>query len=378
LPELTLTHVTKLFGGLVAVDDLSLSIDDGEFVCLLGPSGCGKTTTLRMIAGFEMVDHGSIQLDGADITGMPPQQRDIGLVFQHYALFPHMTVAQNVGYGLKMRRLPTARIVKEVGAVLDLVRLSDLTSRYPHQLSGGQQQRVALARALAIRPRLLLMDEPLSNLDAKLRDDMRVEIRRIQRQVKITTVFVTHDQAEAFALADRIGVMTKGRLRQLADPAAIYEAPSSAAVGTFIGQVNTVNGKVTALDGECAILEAEPALKILGVAHDVRLGAAATAIVKQERALLSRDAGSAADNVFRVRIKTSTYLGGQISYACELQEASAQGATQGPHFVALVPNHPSFERFAVGDAVYMSWSSADCHVYRAEHTAVEKASASMS
>jgi ABC-type Fe3+/spermidine/putrescine transport system ATPase subunit len=364
VPELLLRHVTKLFGGFVAVDDLSLSIGKGEFVCLLGPSGCGKTTTLRMIAGFETVDYGAILLDGEDITGVPPQKRDIGLVFQHYALFPHMTVAQNVGYGLKMRRYAASRIAKEVDSVLDLVRLRDLAARYPNQLSGGQQQRVALARALAIRPRLLLMDEPLSNLDAKLRDDMRVEIRRIQRQVGITTVFVTHDQAEAFALADRIGVMTEGRLRQLADPAALYEAPSNVTVGKFIGQVNTLSGRITALDGERVRLDAGDGLEVAGVGRDLRLGARATSIVKQERVILSREAPDLADNVFCSRIQAMTYLGGQISYVCQLRGQTSQNQALQNHVVnALLPNHPAFVRFAPGDAVFVSWSSSDCHIY---------------
>jgi putative spermidine/putrescine transport system ATP-binding protein len=375
VPELTLDRVTKMFGSHAAVDNLSLSVGDGEFVCLLGPSGCGKTTTLRLIAGFETVDRGSIRLDGFDITGVPPQQRDIGLVFQTYALFPHMTIAQNVGYGLKMRRFPPARIAKEVDATLDLVQLRNLASRYPNQLSGGQQQRVALARALAIRPRLLLMDEPLSSLDPNLRDDMRTEIRRIQRQVKITTVFVTHDQAEAFALADRIGVMTEGRLRQLADPTSIYETPTSAAVGTFIGQVNIVNGQITALDGERAVLEAGPAVKIVGTAHGVRLGTSATAVIRRERVLLSRDVGSVKDNFFTARIKSGIYLGGQTSYVCELQSDAAQDLASSQYVIALVPNHPSFERFSAGDTVRVSWLSADCNIYPAELDAAEKAPA---
>jgi putative spermidine/putrescine transport system ATP-binding protein len=357
VPELTLRHVTKLFGDFVAVDDLSLSIGHGEFVCLLGPSGCGKTTTLRIIAGFETADRGAILLDGENITAVPPQRRDIGLVFQNYALFPHMTVAENVGYGLRVRRYASSRITDEVGAVLDLVRLRDLAGRYPSQLSGGQQQRVALARALAIRPRLLLMDEPLSNLDAKLRDDMRVEIRRIQKQVGITAIFVTHDQAEAFALADRIGVMTQGRLRQLADPASIYERPSSMTVGKFIGQVNSLTGLITALDGERARLDVGDGLEITGIGRDLKLGARATSIVKQERVLLSRHRPPAAENVFPSHIQAKTYLGGQISYICRLH---------GQVMNVLVPTHPAFERFVPGDAVFVSWSSLDCHLYRSE------------
>jgi putative spermidine/putrescine transport system ATP-binding protein len=354
MPELALEHVTKLFGDTVAVDDLSLSIGDGEFICLLGPSGCGKTTTLRMIAGFESVDRGLIRLDGEDITAVAPQKRDIGLVFQHYALFPHMTVAQNVGYGLKMRRYPAARIAAAVGGALDLVRLGDLAARYPSQLSGGQQQRVALARALAIRPRLLLMDEPLSNLDAKLRDDMRAEIRRIQRQVGITTVFVTHDQTEAFALADRIGIMMQGRLQQMADPISLYETPTSAMVGGFIGQSNSLVGRVRTFEKGHAKIAVTDGLEITGVGRDLWLDAAATALVKQERVVLSRQRPAAGDNVFPCRIEARTYLGAGILYACSVH---------GTVMNALAPNHPSVERFEPGDAAFAAWSNADCHIF---------------
>jgi putative spermidine/putrescine transport system ATP-binding protein len=354
MPELALQRVTKQFGDTIAVDDLSLSIGDGEFVCLLGPSGCGKTTTLRMIAGFETVDRGAILLGGENVTAVPPQKRDIGLVFQHYALFPHMTVAENVGYGLKMRRLPVPRIADEVQAALDLVRLGNLAGRYPSQLSGGQQQRVALARALAIRPRLLLMDEPLSNLDAKLREDMRAEIRRIQKRVGITTVFVTHDQAEAFALADRIGVIMQGRLQQMADPVSLYENPASAAVGGFIGQVNSLSGHVRALEQERARIAVADGLEITGVGRDLRPGAAVTSLVKQERVRLSRQRPEGNDNVFPCRIETRTFLGGNIIYACRLDGAVVN---------ALVPSHPSAARLDPGDIVYVSWSCADCQVF---------------
>jgi putative spermidine/putrescine transport system ATP-binding protein len=365
MPELALEHVTKLYGDAPAVDDLSLKVGNGEFVCLLGPSGCGKTTTLRMIAGFETVDRGAILLDGEDVTAVPPQKRDIGFVFQHYALFPHMTVAQNVGYGLKLRRYTAPRIAEEVGAALGLVRLGHLSARYPSQLSGGEQQRVALARALAIRPRLLLMDEPLSNLDAKLRDAMRIEIRRIQRQVGITTIFVTHDQAEAFALADRIGVMMQGKLRQLADPVSLYEKPESALVGSFIGQVNVLSGQLRACEQERARVAVADGLEIVGVGRDLRPGTAVTALVKQERVLLSRErpgaggAGDAAENVFSCRIEARTFLGGNIFYMCRLL------GLPGAAVNALVPSHPSVERFEPGDTVFARWSAADCHVFAA-------------
>jgi ABC-type Fe3+/spermidine/putrescine transport system ATPase subunit len=355
--ELALEHVTKSFGDTVAVDDLSLAIGEGEFVCLLGPSGCGKTTTLRIIAGFETPDRGAIRLGGEDVTAVPSRRRDIGLVFQHYALFPHMTVAQNVGYGLRMRRYDPARIAREVGAALDLVRLGSLAARYPGQLSGGQQQRVALARALAIRPRLLLMDEPLSNLDAKLRDDMRAEIRRIQKEVGITTVFVTHDQAEAFALADRIGVMMHGRLQQLSDPVALYETPASATVGGFIGQVNSLTGCVRALANGGVHVAVGNGLELVGRGRDLTCGAAVTALVKQERVALSRqrpDGGDAGENVFPCRIEARTFLGGSIVYACRIEGAVVN---------AVVPSLRSAERFAPGDTVYAHWSIDECLVF---------------
>jgi putative spermidine/putrescine transport system ATP-binding protein len=309
-----------------------------------------------MIAGFESADRGAILLDGEDITSVPPQKRDIGLVFQNYALFPHMTVAQNVGYGLKMRRMAPGRVAAEVGAALDLVRLGNLAARYPNELSGGQQQRVALARALAIRPRLLLMDEPLSNLDAKLRDDMRAEIRRIQKEVGITTVFVTHDQAEAFALADRIGVMMHGRLQQMAQPMALYEAPANASVGGFIGQVNSLSGSVRAWQDGCARVAIADGLELLGTGGNLAVGAAVTALVKQERVLLSREAPDAAENVFPGRIETRTFLGGSVLYGCRLAGAAVN---------ALLPSHPSLERFEPGDTVFARWSSSDCHVFTA-------------
>ncbi|HEX9463209.1 MAG TPA: ABC transporter ATP-binding protein [Alphaproteobacteria bacterium] len=356
MPELVLNRVSKFFGETVAVDDLSLSIGDGEFVCLLGPSGCGKTTTLRMIAGFERVDTGTIKLDGEDITDQPPQKRDIGLVFQHYALFPHMTVAQNVGYGLKVRGHSRGKIDEEVEAALSLVRLGELAGRYPSQLSGGQQQRVALARALAIRPRLLLLDEPLSNLDAKLRDDMREEIRRIQKQVGITAIFVTHDQAEAFGLADRIAVMTHGRLRQMADPVSIYEQPASALVSGFIGQVNVLKGKIVALDGGRARAGIDSGLEITGIAANLGPGDLVTSMIKQERVVLSRHRPAGSENVFSCKIAARTYLGASINYQCQIERQTIN---------AIVPNHPAFERFEAGESAFAKWSSADCRMFHA-------------
>src|SRR5712664_4359414 len=239
---LVLEALTKRFGGHVAVDGLSLGVDKGEFVALLGPSGCGKTTTLQMIAGFVEPTSGAVRLEGRDLLAMKPSSRGLGIVFQSYALFPHMTVAENVAFGLEMQGVAAVERTRRVGETLDLVGLAAFSGRFPRQLSGGQQQRVALARALVIRPQILLLDEPLSNLDAKLREEMQIELRQIQRTVGTTTILVTHDQAEAMALSDRIVVMNQGRVEQIARPEAAYENPASAFVASFLGKTNLLDG----------------------------------------------------------------------------------------------------------------------------------------
>lgn len=355
MPDLVLKNLTKRFGESLAVDDLSFSVEHGEFVSLLGPSGCGKTTTLRMIAGFEQPDSGRILIEGVDVTRIPPQKRDIGLVFQNYALFPHMTVAQNVAFGLEMRRLPRAKIAEACASALALVHLGDLGARYPRQLSGGQQQRVALARALAIRPRLLLFDEPLSNLDAKLRDEMRDEIRRIQREVGITAIFVTHDQSEAFSLADRVAVLDGGRLQQLAEPLAIYEAPANATVSSFIGQANMFEGRVLSIAGNTVeVALGSAALNLRGRGEALAPGDACKAFVKHERISLSRARSAIAENALACRVVGSTYLGESTSYALSAEGLSVK---------AVVPNRAGFEHFDVGDPVWATWAAADGRVF---------------
>ena len=241
---LILNRVRKEFGGNAAVEDFNLSVEAGEFVSFLGPSGCGKTTTLRMIAGFEQPSSGKIVLNGSDITYARPNQRNVGMVFQSYALFPNMTVAQNVGFGLRLRKADRGAITSKVAELLDLIHLPDKGATYPHELSGGQQQRVALARALAISPQVLLLDEPLSALDAKIRDELRNEIKRIQRQLNITTIYVTHDQEEAMALSDRVVVMSKGVMEQVGPPFQIYNFPTTVFVASFVGKLNRIDGKV--------------------------------------------------------------------------------------------------------------------------------------
>jgi putative spermidine/putrescine transport system ATP-binding protein len=237
---LELRRLTCRYGPVVAVDGIDLAVEQGEFVSLLGPSGCGKTTTLQMVAGFVRPAAGEILIEGQDLTRVPPNRRQIGIVFQSHALFPHMTVGQNVAFGLEMRRVPRAERERRVRRVLDQVHLASFIDRYPRQMSGGQQQRVALARALVIEPRLLLLDEPMSSLDAKLREDLQLEIRRLQRALGVTTILVTHDQNEAMALSDRVAVMRAGRIVRIDTPQSAYEKPGSHFTSTFLGKSNTL------------------------------------------------------------------------------------------------------------------------------------------
>src|SRR4051794_1471431 len=254
---LDLTSIRKSFAQSIAVENFNLEVERGEFISFLGPSGCGKTTTLRMIAGFETPTSGTIEINGVDVTNTPPNKRHVGMVFQSYALFPNMTVAGNVGFGLKVARQPENAIKERVAEMLRIVHLSDFGNRYPYQMSGGQQQRVALARALAIQPQVLLLDEPLSALDAKIRVSLRNEIRAIQRLLGITTIYVTHDQEEALSLSDRVVVMSEGRIEQIGTPSQIYNFPSTSFVASFVGTLNLVNAGVVdagtgrlALDGQ--------------------------------------------------------------------------------------------------------------------------------
>ncbi len=303
---LELQNVSKLFGTVAAVKDFNLAVQKGEFVSLLGPSGCGKTTTLRMIAGFELPEAGSVMLDGADITDVSPNRRGTGMVFQAYALFPNMTVRDNVAFGLDVAGRPKQEIDERVREMLALVRLDDTAKRYPHQLSGGQQQRIALARALAIRPRVLLLDEPLSALDAVVRVALRGEIRRIQLGLGITTVYVTHDQEEALSISDRVVVMNQGVIEQVGTPEEIYRQPQTRFVAAFIGTANQLNGAVA---GRAAVRFGD---QLLRVPIPAAMGESSQVVVLVRPENISVHAaapGAEAQNVLEGTIQTITFLG---------------------------------------------------------------------
>ena len=266
---LTAYGLVKEFAGVAAVDGIDLDVKPGEFVSLLGPSGCGKTTTLRMIAGLEQVDEGEIRIDGADVTDLPPQRRQLGMVFQNYALFPNLTAFENVAYALRVRRRPRTEITARVNEMLDLVHLSDAARKYPHELSGGMQQRVALARALAISPSLLLLDEPLSALDAAIRESLRAELRRLHRQLDVTVIYVTHDQAEAMALSDTVVVMEKGKVSQSGTPQELYNRPTTRFTASFVGASNRHETMVERFDGKLAVRWGEGVLPLAsGLEHE--------------------------------------------------------------------------------------------------------------
>jgi spermidine/putrescine ABC transporter ATP-binding subunit len=324
---------TRDFGTVRAVDRLDLAVMEGEFLALLGPSGCGKTTTLNLIAGFVEPTAGRILIDGEDVTGRPPHLRGLGVVFQSYALFPHLSVRDNVAFGLRERRVPAAEIERRVGDALELVRLDRAGRQRPAELSGGMQQRVALARALVYRPRVLLLDEPLAALDRKLREGMRDELRAIQRSVGITTIFVTHDQAEALGLSDRIAVMSGGRIEQLGAPREIYERPATRFVADFIGASTVLRGRVIAAD---RVTVANTTLRVTAAA--LAAGVEAELAIRPERIRVVPGPG---DNVLAARVETLVYQGAQTEVTATLGDGQRVLVfVVEPAPVALAPGMP--------------------------------------
>jgi spermidine/putrescine ABC transporter ATP-binding subunit len=317
-PSVRLDRVSKHFGDLVAVRDLDLDIGRGKFFTLLGPSGCGKTTTLRCIAGFETPSAGDVLVEGRSIAGRPPHRRDVGLVFQNYALFPHLTVGDNVAFGLRLRRRPAPEIARRVHDALSLVDLGGLDARYPRQLSGGQQQRIALARCLALEPSLLLLDEPLSNLDLKLRLQMRTELKKLQRRLGKTTLYVTHDQGEALALSDRIVVMSRGHVEQIGTPREIYESPRTRFVADFIGASNLLAGTIVSA-GATGVTVRAGALELRSTDRTPAGATTVTVLIRPERIRLATAPPHGEDvNRLAVRVAEVAYLGEDLQVLLEL------------------------------------------------------------
>ncbi len=345
-PAIQAIDICKSYPGSPPVEALkneSLSINDNEFFTLLGPSGCGKTTLLRLIAGFEDLTSGELRLYGEDISSMPPEKRPINTVFQHYALFPHMTVVENVAFGLRRRGTDVSQAQKTALEMLDLVQMSQFANRRPSQLSGGQQQRVSLARALAPHPKVLLLDEPLSALDLKLRQSMRTELKRLQRETGITFVFVTHDQEEALSMSDRIAVMSAGRVQQIASPSEIYEQPRNRFVADFIGDANFFQGKVTHQNGNTARFRISPEIEIAARTENTPPAGDVTLFVRPEKLDLLT---SATSETLPGDVREISYLGNTTDYAIDLRN--------GPSIVVRSENHHNGDALALpGDAVHV-------------------------
>ena len=336
-------------GMVRAVDHIDVDIEKGEFVTLLGPSGCGKTTTLRLIAGFEFPTEGKIILDGEVINEQPPNRRDMAMVFQSYAIFPHLNVFENIAYGLKIQRLPAKVIKEKVRQVLELTELTGLENRPPNALSGGQQQRVALARALVMEPKVLLMDEPLSNLDAKLREVMRTEIRRIQQALGITSVYVTHDQIEAMTLSDRVVVMNRGRIEQIGTPREIYRQPRTAFVADFIGTTNFVDGTITAIDGDLVTVDVlGQSLVAPAPPRELSVGEGIKLVLRPEAIELVEDGGQ-----YEGVVRWSSYMGSLVEYEIEVAGQRLLVTDTDPRHTIVYPKNHTIGVQMIDECLYI-------------------------
>ncbi len=355
---LTLDHLTKMFpargtaGEVSAVDDISLNIDKGQFVTLLGPSGCGKTTTLRLIAGFEFPTSGRITLDGKRLDDVPPNRRDMAMVFQSYAIFPHLNVYDNITYGLKIKKLSASEMQRRTDEVMKLTQLTGLGTRAPNQLSGGQQQRVALARALVVEPKVLLFDEPLSNLDAKLREEMRFEIRDLQKRLGITAIYVTHAQEEALVMSDLIAIINQGKLAQLGSPEEIYERPRSKFVADFIGLSDFIAARIETCDGKVARVCVGESRLTVSAMSGLATDQAVTLFIRPNDITF---ADGQAQNTLTGTITQATYLGDTMDYRVKIVDGSVIRVESG-----------TSSRHAVGDLVRLHLPTERCHVIAEE------------
>jgi len=361
---ISIQNVSKFFGTFQAIDDVSMDIGRGEFFSLLGASGCGKTTLLRMLAGFESTSQGEIYIDGQPMSEVPPHHRPVNMVFQSYAIFPHLNVRDNIAYGLRKQKLPKARRDEMVDEMLDLIKLPGYGSRKANELSGGQRQRIALARALILRPKVLLLDEPLGALDKQLREQMQLELRALQRQVGITFVFVTHDQEEALTLSDRIAVMSGGRVLQLDTPAGLYETPKSRAVASFIGNINFFRGTVRRNGGPTGAVEAE-GLGVVPVPAEQLArpdGAPVLVAVRPEKFALSASRPADAAHAVAARLKNAAYLGERSHYYLQIEGRDEPVAVSSQNLGGI--GAAAGER---GDATFwISWSPDSMVILEAE------------
>ncbi|MEM9221417.1 MAG: ABC transporter ATP-binding protein [Pseudomonadota bacterium] len=345
MSEVSLKNLRKVFGQVTAVDGVSADISEGEFFSLLGPSGCGKSTTLRMVAGFEDVTAGAIELDGQDVSGLPPEDRGIGFVFQNYAIFPHMNVFENIAFGLRLRNVPFDKIKEKVATALEQVGMTGLEKRMQSEMSGGQQQRVALARVLVTEPKILLLDEPLSALDKNLRQEMKYWIKELQSKLRITTLYVTHDQGEALTMSDRIAVMRDGHIAQLGTPREIYERPENLFVAAFIGESSLLSGNVASVGDLSCEIELD-GVRLTAPAHpQVRAGERVSLVLRPEHVLIGEPAETQWSGGTAV-VKSVTYQGASLRYSLDFH---------GQEIISEAANRPGTPVLAAGEHVTATW-----------------------